>query len=81
MGLTLMSNWLYAIDMTETQITKTDQTTCYVCGGQKHEPTELHAFWSITDAAREFAAMPGGTYPSMTAVETLDPREAVYEVR
>lgn len=52
---------------------------CYVCGNGPHERVELHDYWSKSDAARYFAAEPsGGSYPSMSAVETLDPREAVY---
>lgn len=53
-------------------------SACYVCGGAEHPPAELHTFWANADAARFFAAEPQGTIPSMTAVETLDPREAVY---
>lgn len=52
---------------------------CYVCGGAPHGRLELHDYWSTSDAARHFAGEPsGGTLPSMSAVETLDPREAVY---
>jgi hypothetical protein len=50
---------------------------CYICGGSKHAPTELHAYWPNADAARHFAALTDGPLPSMSAVETLDPREAV----
>lgn len=50
---------------------------CSVCGRPEHlEQIEGHVYWSNADAAREFAQLPGGTVPSMTAVETLDPREA-----
>lgn len=52
-------------------------SACYICGGGEHPPTELHSFWSNADAARHFAAIPEGVLPSMTAVETLDPREAL----
>lgn len=66
--------------MTETQTTQpADETlTCYVCGSPEHAPTELHRFWPIADARREFAAEPSGPFPSMSAAETLDPREAIY---
>ena len=65
--------------MTTTQSTQTEAATCYVCGGPEHAPYELHRFWSIADARREFYGQPSGPAPSMSAVETLDPREAVYE--
>ena len=55
--------------------------TCYICGGPEHKPTPEHDFWPKAEAARFFAredARLGGSLPSMTAVETLDPREAVY---
>lgn len=55
-----------------------ERHVCYICGGPEHAPTGLHRFWSIADARREFAAEPSGQMPSMSAVETLDPREAVY---
>ena len=58
---------------------------CFICGGAEHAPTELHSFWSTRDALgeaaeydRRAAAAGGPIYPSMSAVETLDPREAVY---
>lgn len=54
---------------------------CYVCGSGLHAPTDSHDYWSTADAARHFAAEPNGTLPSMTAVETLDPREAVFSAR
>ena len=57
---------------------------CFICGGEEHEPRELHTFWSTRDAfaeAEEYdrraAAAGTPSIPSMTAVETLDPREAV----
>lgn len=50
---------------------------CYICGEPEHAPTDMHGFWSNADAWREFAAEPTGNLPSMTAAETLDPREAV----
>lgn len=33
---------------------------CYVCGYGPHAPTDLHRYWSETDAAAEFAAEPQG---------------------
>ena len=58
---------------------------CFICGGEEHAPRELHAFWSTRDAMGEAAeydrrAAAAGTVttPSMSAVETLDPREAVF---
>jgi hypothetical protein len=52
--------------------------SCYVCGGGSHSPVESHNYWSTSEAEAEFAAMPSGAdIPSMSAVETLDPREAV----
>jgi len=60
-------------------------TACFVCGGEPHEPTELHRYWSNAEAEaeaaeidRRVAAAGGALWPSMTDVETLDPREAVY---
>lgn len=53
-------------------------SACYICGGDKHEPTAEHAYWSNADADRHFAGEPVGSLPSMTAAETLDPREAIY---
>lgn len=53
---------------------------CYVCDEGPHERTELHDYWPVSQAASEFArqdAGAGGSIPSMTAVETLDSREAV----
>jgi len=53
---------------------------CFVCGGEEHAPTELHAFWSTRDAMAEAARADARTVaplPSMSAAETLDPREAV----
>ena len=56
---------------------------CFVCGGGPHEPTDLHSFWSEADAwaeavehDRKVIAAGGPAYPSMSATETLDPREA-----
>lgn len=54
-----------------------DAAACYICGRAEHPPTDEHAFWSNAEADREFSLMPAGPMPSMTAVETLDPREAV----
>ena len=58
---------------------------CFICGGAEHEPRELHSFWSTRDALgeaaaydREAAKRGGAILPSMTAAETLDPREAIY---
>ena len=58
---------------------------CFICGGAEHAPTELHEFWSTRDALGEAAehdrrviAAGGPIYPSMTAAETLNPREAIY---
>lgn len=58
---------------------------CFICGDEEHEPRELHVFWSRRDALGEAAeydrraAQAGAvSTPSMSAVETLDPREAVY---
>jgi hypothetical protein len=51
---------------------------CYICDQPKHPRVDVHDFWSKADAARSFAAEPVGDLPSMTAVETLDPREAIY---
>jgi hypothetical protein len=51
---------------------------CYICGYAEHAPTPEHNYWSTSDALREFASEPTGQYPSMSAVETLDPREAIY---
>lgn len=63
-----------------------DPRACYVCGGGPHADTDLHRYWSNAAADAEFAehdrmvaAAGGPTYPSMTAVETVDPREAIYE--
>lgn len=53
-------------------------SACYICGLSEHPPTDLHSFWSNAEADRFFAAAPEGPSPSMTATETLDPREAVY---
>ena len=59
-------------------------TACFVCGSGPHEPTDLHRYWSNAEAAAEAAdqdrriAAGGPFWPSMTDVETLDPREAVY---
>jgi hypothetical protein len=60
-------------------------TACFICGGGPHEPTELHRYWSNAEAEaeaaeidRKAAAGGGPLWPSMTDVETLDPREAVY---
>lgn len=53
---------------------------CFICGGGEHAPTELHSFWSTEDAMREAVEhdrRSSTPLPSMTAVETLDPREAV----
>lgn len=56
-----------------------DSNTCYVCGGGYHEPTPYHVFWSVEQAAAYFEKeSQGGSFPSMSAVETHDPREAVY---
>ncbi len=55
-------------------------TTCFVCGYGPHGPLELHSFWSVADARREadeYDARAAVAYPSMTAAETLDPREAI----
>lgn len=52
-------------------------SACYVCGGGEHPPAELHTYWPNADAARYFDRQPAGALPSMTAAETLDPREAV----
>lgn len=54
---------------------------CYVCGDAIHAATIGHGFWSNTDARKWFDAQPDGGSPSMTAVETLDPREAVTSAR
>lgn len=55
---------------------------CYVCGDGPHSPVinddSSHDYWSNTDATRHFGRLPDGTTASMTAVETLDPREAVH---
>lgn len=54
---------------------------CFICGNGPHEPTTTHVYWSTLDAFQEASALDarsGGSYPSMTAAETLDPREAVY---
>ncbi|WP_091232514.1 hypothetical protein [Microbacterium sp. 3J1] len=64
-------------------------SSCFICGRAPHEPLSdedgTHAYWSNADADAEAAehdrqvvAAGGPTYPSMTDVETLDPREAVY---
>lgn len=54
-----------------------DPAACYICGRAEHEPDELHKFWSNAEAQRDFEGIPDGLMPSMTAAETLDPREAV----
>lgn len=51
---------------------------CYVCGNGPHERVELHDYWPMSEAAAYFASEPQGSIPSMTAAETLDPREAVH---
>lgn len=58
---------------------------CFICGGPEHAPFELHSFWSTRDALgeaeewdREAAKAGAASVPSMSAAETLDPREAVY---
>lgn len=53
-------------------------SACYICGLSEHPPTELHSFWSNAEADLFFAAQTEGQSPSMTAAETLDPREAVF---
>ena len=56
---------------------------CYVCGHGPHEPRSSaggHDFWSNADAKVFFDQQDArlrAPLPSMTAVETLDPREAV----
>jgi hypothetical protein len=55
-----------------------DSTTCYICGEGVHARIDVHDFWSIADARREFSSQPEGPMPSMSAAETLDPREAVF---
>lgn len=62
-------------------MTTTKTTNCFICGREAHEPTPLHVYWSVADAFREAAdydARSSVSPPSMTAVETHDPREAVY---
>lgn len=49
---------------------------CFICNRAEHEPT-THEFWATDDALAFAAAEPQGATPSMSAVETLDPREAV----
>lgn len=54
---------------------------CFVCGKSEHRFNGGHKFWSNAEAdayfRREAARHPAAT-KSMSAVETLDPREAVY---
>lgn len=57
---------------------------CFICSGAEHAPTD-HDFWSTREALaeatehdRRVIAAGGPIYPSMSAVETLDPREAIY---
>lgn len=56
-------------------------TTCYVCDAPgQHAPTPLHNYWSYADADAYFTGQDSrlkASIPSMTAVETLNPCEAV----
>ena len=58
-------------------------SACFVCGHGAHEQTG-HTYWPTADAMAEARAydraaaqVGASTTPSMSAVETLDPREAV----
>lgn len=54
---------------------------CFICGGAPHAPYASHEFWSVDAAfaeAHAYDARAQAAQPSMSAVETLDPREAVY---
>lgn len=55
-------------------------TDCYICNQPAEAPHVGHGYWSNADAKTYFEQETRRTVariPSMTAVETLDPREAV----
>lgn len=59
-----------------------DAKACFICGKGPHRPVDdkhsKHSYWRTSDADSGFADQRGdGPLPSMTAAETLDPREAV----
>ena len=54
---------------------------CFICGEGAHVPYASHGYWSRQEAFAEayaYDARAVGAQPSMSAVETHDPREAVY---
>lgn len=51
---------------------------CFICGDGPHEPTPEHDYWALSAARAHHFGLPSGPEPSMTAAETLDPREAPY---
>lgn len=58
-----------------------DPNCCYVCDLPAEAKHVGHTYWSNADALAEFEAQSrrvvAARIPSMTAAETLDPREAV----
>ncbi len=53
---------------------------CFICNRPAEHPHVGHDYWSNSDAEAYFAredARTSARIPSMSAVETLDPREAV----
>lgn len=42
-----------------------NQTACYICGNPPHEPTELHVYTTVTEAAEWFAKQPNAEYPPL----------------
>lgn len=72
--------------MSNTMISRDLSRSCFICGAAEdaHTPAGEHAYWATRDALaeadeydRKVVAAGGARYPSMSAVETLDPREAV----